>query len=470
MNQPKTPSELLDLLPPQDLESEKCVLGSILADSSVLDDVATLLDPKDFYADANQRIYSHLLAMRESGSAIDVKLLLAKLKDSGDFDRVGGVQYLAEVVNSVAVAAHAAHYATIVTTKANYRRLIHAATEALRRAYAAMDPPIEIANYLESALAEIADGDRRMDPVEVRDGLVKMLAMVEEIAKRKKSAGILTGLQRVDEIMGGFFPAELTILANRPGQGKTALAGQIVEHVSLHGHLVLFASLEMTCTELLLRQVCSISGVNSKLIRRGEINDQDLASLADAANRLSQGSLVILDHARQGVMEIGRAARRLKRRGLKLLVVDYLQRIHPGDSRSKRYEQIGEIARGLKSIAKELQIPVLCLCMAGRGAEASRRITMADMREGGDIEAEADVIMALTPYTALSAAEQQSLSIPFALQSVPKDSLRLLEFLKNRNSQSGLVWLGQWIPERTRFVWPNATGYSEFDNFSGDDL
>jgi replicative DNA helicase len=457
--------EVLDRVPPQDLDAERAVLGSVVLDTTILDDVAAILRPDDLYADANRRIYHHMLEMYNAERAIDIKLLATRLHDAGELDTVGGLGYLAEVVNSVAVAAHARHYAAIVAKKANYRRIIHAAYAALRDAYEADADPVDIASSLEGQLSEIVEGERSAEPVEIKDALIEMLIHVEEIAKRQKSAGVLTGLQRVDEMMGGLFPGELTILAGRPGQGKTALAGQIMEHASLHGNLCYIASLEMTRTELLLRQTCSISGVNNKLIRRGQITDRDLEMLTEAANAMSPAKMVIQDVPNQSVMDIRRTARRLKRRGLALVVVDYLQRVQPPDRKLKRYEQIGDITKGLKSLAKELKVPVLCLCMAGRGADATKRLTLADLREGGDIEAEADVVIGITPYQSLTSDEKDSIAIPFALQNVPHDSLRLLEYLKNRNSQTGLVWLGEWVPERTRFVWPNATSYSEFSDY-----
>jgi replicative DNA helicase len=430
-------SEILDRLPPQNLDAEKALLGSILCDSRVVDDVSVILHAEDFYADANQKLYHHLLTMHAAAKPIDAMLLVEQLKQAGDFEAVGGAAYLAEVAQSVPYAANAVYYARIVREKATLRDLIHAGTEILRDAYDTILTPEEIVTSAESKISAITTGDYSAKPKAIRDAVVEALDRIEAIRERQQHIGLLTGLESLDSL-GGLFGGELFVLAARPGVGKTAMGCQIAEYVSGRGKLVLLCSLEMSAVEITTRIICSQSGVSSMRIRRGEIDDSDYSPLAAAGNSLGNHALVIDDRPSMTVNDIRREARRLSRQGLSLVIVDYLQRLTPLDRKVQRHEQVGQMTDCLKTLARELNIPVLCLCQLNRASEKEDRPGLHHLRESGSIEQDADVVGIL----------HRNVS---GYRDAENDRAAELLIAKNRNGETG-AFLLTWQPERTRFV------------------
>jgi replicative DNA helicase len=398
-------SELLDRLPPQNLDAEKGVLGSVLLDPALCARVASVIDVGDFYAEAHVKLFRHLLAMHDEGRRIDATLLVDRLKQSGDFEAVGGAAYLADVMHSVAVASHAVQYAEIVRDKARLRSMIHAATEILQACYAAHERPEEIANRAEAILAEVAHGEYSGEPRTSAECCREAVEFIDQIITTGQSGGVMIGLEKFDEDYGGLHPGELTILAARVRIGKTALGRQIARHVGGRGRLVYFASTEMPARDLTLRDLTSLSDVSLKRIRTGKIGGDDRKRLVEAANRLSGANVVTQYRPSMTMREIHRTARRLKKHGLALVVVDYLQRVRPAeeDRRAQRYTQVGNVAGACKTMAGELMVPVLALCQVGREVERGtgkkdgniQRPTLADLRESGDIEAHADNVLFL---------------------------------------------------------------------------
>lgn len=430
-------SEILDRLPPQDLDAERNVLGSIMVSPAVLDDVAAVLRPDAFYSDPHRRIYGAMVAMRDAAQGIDETLLVDRLRQSGELEAAGGIAYLLEISHAVPVSAHAAYYAGIVSRAAKLRGLIHAATDVLRDAYSATDAPEEILDRAEARFAGIDATDQATAPVDLASAASAAILRVQAIRARQRAAGLFTGLPHFDRAIGGLFGGELTILAARPGVGKTSLALQIAHYTAARGRPVYFASLEMSATELSTRLLCGAAGVSSTAIRANTLSDRDTQLLADAAVEVDGAPLWIHDRPGLTVNEIRRAARRMKRRGLELVVVDYLQRLTPDDRSIARHEQVGRMTDGLKSLARELDVPVLCLCQLNRAAEREDHPALHNLRESGSIEQDADMVLFIDRKVGSYAAGED-------------DREADLLVAKNRNGDTCVVRL-HWNARRTRF-------------------
>ena len=395
---PRVSSEILDRLPPQSLEAERGVLGSLLLDPMVCDDVALVLRPVDFYAPAHQTLYRHLLQMHNEGQPIDEMLLVERLKAESDLEAIGGMPYLTEIVLTVPTAANAVYYAEIVRDKATLRSLIHASTEILRDAYDTSFEPRELISRAEEKVFSILEqkGTGELSPL--KDVLMAALDRID--ARLKKGGGIggiETGFTKFDQLTGGLHDGELIILAARPSMGKTALATNIADHVSIKNSLpTLFVSLEMSRLELVERMLCAHGRINGQKLRNGVASAADQRKFVEVANTMNHAPLFIDDSPSRTMTEIAATARRLKRRdGLALVVIDYLQLIEPDNPKDPRQEQVAKIARRLKGLARELKVPVLCLAQLNRQAEQTRdnKPRMSHLRESGAIEQDADVVM-----------------------------------------------------------------------------
>jgi len=399
----EAPEKLLDALPPQNLDAERCVLGGLLLDSSRRDEVLAILKPTDFYTDAHAKLFGHLAAMHNDNRPIDVKLLVERLRQAGDLEAIGGMTFLAEVAHAIPVTRHVVRYAEIVREKSTRRKILRAAAAMLD---AANDPTAEVEGIVskcEGELQQVATGEYVGEPVEFAEALHAACADVDEIIVREQSAGVMIGLENFDLATGGLFPGELTILAARPSIGKTSLALQVAKHVALKGRRAYVASLEMRTTELALRMLCGESGVSLARVRSAKLDQADRTDLAEATAVLGNMPIVLHDRAGLTVQDIRRACRRLAAdKPLSLVVVDYLQRVTPADKRRDRHLQVGQIAWDLKAMALELQVPVLCLCQLSRAAEERNRKTghvneprMSHLKESGDLEQDADVVLLL---------------------------------------------------------------------------
>lgn len=383
-----------DRTPPHDAAAERGVVGSILIDPRRLDEVAGIIQASDFHNDALATLYRHLREMSDAVQVIDVELLTDRLRRSGDLATIGGTAFLAELLQSVPVAAHAVHYAKIVARDSRKRQIIRTATVMLSDAYDLKADPDEVLSAAESALANIKTGIYENAPVSMYDAVVKAMTEIDGILKRKRTPGVMIGLPEFDEEIGGVFPGELTILAARPAQGKTSLGLQWAVHCAARGRRTYFATLEMAATELALKQLSTEAGVSSQRIRSGRITEDDRKYLADAAGRVALKNLVLHDWPEIRPFDIQRAARRID---AEIIFADYLQCITPPDGKKKRYEQVGDISRQLKIIARQMQIPVVACCQIGRQADqrTDSRPKLSDLRESGNIEQDADVVLML---------------------------------------------------------------------------
>jgi replicative DNA helicase len=457
-------SELLDRLPPQSLDAERAVLGSVLLNPVMCDDVALILRPDDFYADPNRILFSHMLAMHDAGRRLDMMLLVESLKAAGDFESVGGSAYLAEVAHAVPVAAHAVDYAEIVRDKAQLRRLIHTTTLVLRDAY---DPTIEpraLLNTAEERIFALNDERRSDDVINMRDLMFAAFEKIDHRLQHGGATGKPTGFIDLDRLTGGLHDSELWILAARPSMGKTALATNIAEYVSMEGkHPTLFVSLEMSRLELAQRMLCSRGRINGNKFRGGFLSGQDREELVKASSELSEAPLFVDDTPSRTVTEIASVARRLKRRcgALGLVVIDYLQLIEPDNPKDPRQEQVAKIARQLKGLARRLELPVLCLAQLNRQADATggSRPKLSHLRESGAIEQDADLVMFVhRDDYGLTREEAQNQQVAGQAEVI---------VAKQRNGPTDDVKL-HWFHEYTRFESATRQQIDEFTPFSGE--
>ncbi|GAF74533.1 unnamed protein product, partial [marine sediment metagenome] len=336
--------------------------------------------------------------MHEAGKRIDVTLLVDRLKTAGDYEAIGGAAYLAECGSSVATAANATYYAKILHDKATLRNLIEASTDILRDAYDQSIEPRELLAQAESRVFGILEQKGGVNIASISQVLHDAMDRIDaRMRDDQVLGGVESGLTELDNLLGGMHNSELLILAARPSMGKTALALNIAEHASLSTNVsTLFVSLEMSSLELADRMLCSAARVDSQRLRNGTLSQEERHKLVEKAGQLSQAPLFIDDSPSRTMTEIAATARRLKRKdNLGLILIDYLQLIEPEDSNAPRQEQVARIARRLKGMARELDVPVVCLAQLNRQAEATKdnRPRLSHLRESGAIEQDADVVM-----------------------------------------------------------------------------
>jgi len=392
-----------DRLPPQNLEAEKSVLGSILLDNDVLHEIIAVLGVADFYRDAHQVIYQAIRDLYDQGKGIDAVTLADDLIRRDQFQKIGGDETLREIVDFVPHAANAKYYAQIVREKSISRQLIDSATEIIRDGYSNQYTAQDLLEAAERKIFGIAEEQIQGDTLELKDVVTQAM---DRIALRAESGGhavtgIATGLIDVDDITGGFQPGQLIILAARPSMGKTAMALNICEHAAIELKVpVLFVSLEMGHLEIAERLLCSRSRVDGYKLRTGMgLGNREMTQLGKAFSELSAGGQVFIDDtAARNMLQVTASARRLKlRKEIGMIVVDYIQLVESEESRDSRQEQIAKISRRLKTLARELEVPVVALSQLNRAVEnrEDRRPRMADLRESGAIEQDADIVLLL---------------------------------------------------------------------------
>jgi replicative DNA helicase len=388
-------------LPPQSQEAERSVLGSILRDNDIIDDITPkLVDADHFYADSHQKIFLAMRALQDKKAPIDLITLAEELRQRGQIEDVGGYGYLGELWDAAPTAAHAAYYAQMVRERAILRRLIHSATEILRDAYDQAQAPAELLNTAERRILEVAERGIGEDAVTLSDAIK---AAYDRIDKRQSSfglssSGVSTGFRDLDEITAGLQDSEVIIIAARPSVGKTSFALAIARNVILHGHGVFFVSLEQSKIEIAERLLCCQARVDSHRLRKGSLSGEDIERLTDAGGELAKTQLFIDDSPAQTMLRIAANARRLrKRQDIKLVIIDYLQLIEPENRRDPRQEQVAQTSRRLKFLAKELNIPIVALAQVNRSSEdrQDHRPRLADLRESGSIEQDADTVLLL---------------------------------------------------------------------------
>jgi replicative DNA helicase len=382
---------------PRNLDAERSVLGAILLENHSLNAAIEKLKSEDFFLDQHRRIFERMIELGEAQHAIDLVTLTEELHRRGELEAAGGAAYLAQLVDGVPRIVNVDHYARIVKEKAILRNLIHAAHAIQQQALDADDEADTILDRAESLIFELAEARIRAGLVGVKDLVRDNYERLERIfSEGRRVTGLATGYTQLDNQTAGLQPSELMILASRPSMGKTSLALNIAENVALgkREHVAIF-SLEMSKESLLLRLLSSEARVDAHKFRTGHMGKDDWRRITDSLGRLAEAPLWIDDSASATVTEMGAKARRLKRdKGLSLVIVDYLQLIAARGRFGNRTEEVSSISRALKGLAKELKVPVLVLSQLTRAPERDeRRPQLADLRESGAIEQDADVVL-----------------------------------------------------------------------------
>jgi replicative DNA helicase len=382
---------------PSNIDAEKSILGAILLDNNVLNTAIESLKAEDFFLPHHRHIYTQMIVLGESQRAIDFVTLTEELQRRGELEASGGAPYLASLVDGMPRVSNVEHYAHIVKEKALLRNLIHATHNIQQSAMEGEAGADEILDNAESSIFALAEDRVKAGLISIKDIVRDNFERLEKIFREGKSVtGISTGYGELDKLLSGLQPSELIILAARPSQGKTALALNLAENIAIRGNLpVAVFSLEMSKESLLQRLVASVAQIDAHKFRSGHLSRDDWRKMTEVLGSISQAPLWIDDAGSTSVLEIGAKARRLKRdKGLSLLVVDYLQLITGRGRFSSRQEEVSSISRGLKGLAKELQIPVLVLSQLTRAPEREERgPQLSDLRESGAIEQDADVVM-----------------------------------------------------------------------------
>jgi len=380
----------LHKLPPQNLEAEQSVLGGILLDNPALNTVLEALTPADFYSDAHRKIFKAIIDLSERSEPCDLITLSNILKDQKRIDQVGGTAYLASLVDNVASAANISYYVKIIKEKSVLRRLIGSATEILNKSYDAGMDVDDILDEAEHAIFEISENKIRPAFHPIREIIRESFKTIERLYDKKELiTGVATGFEKLDELTSGLQNSDLIIIAGRPSMGKTAFALNIAQYAALEaGVPVAIFSLEMAREQLATRMLSAEARVDSQRLRKGFLGETDWPKLTTAAGRLSDAPIYIDDTPAITVMEMKAKSRRLKAdAGLGLVVLDYLQLMRGSSFKDSREQEISEISRSLKALAKELSLPVIALSQLNRKVEdrTNRRPQMADLRESGAI-------------------------------------------------------------------------------------
>jgi replicative DNA helicase len=389
----------VDRLPPHSRDAERSVLGSMLRENGVIGDVLQIVREDNFYADAHQKIFKAVIALYDRGHPVDLVMLAELLKEQKYIEDVGGYPYLGELWDAAPTAANAEYYARIVRDKAIVRNLIHAGTEILRDAYDQVQPAEELLEGAERKILDIAEMGITGQTYTMAQALTEAYDRIDTRQQRDQLSisGLPTGFIDLDNLTAGLQNSELIILAARPSIGKTALALNIARHVAVEEQQPVFVvSLEQSRIELAERLLCSQARVDSHRLRKGHLSSEDMHKLIEAGGTLRNAKLFIDDTPGQGMLRIAANARRLKlRQAIKLVVIDYLQLIEPDNRRDSRQEQVANISRRLKFLARELQIPVMALAQVNRSSEdrQDHRPRLADLRESGSLEQDADTVM-----------------------------------------------------------------------------
>ncbi len=425
-------------LPPQNIEAEQSLLGALLIDRDAIIKVSEILSPTDFYrTEQHGSIFSAMQSLFERRDPIDLVTLTDELKKLGLFDKVGGSAYLTTLVNMVPTAAHIEQYARIVKEHAVRRRIITQSTKLVEQAYDEGEPVNELLEQAESGIFAISQEHIKRDFTQIKDALTESFDRLDELQKTSgKLRGVPTGFKDLDNKLAGMQNSNLIILAGRPGTGKTSFALNIAQHVAVNANMpVGIFSLEMSQEELVDRLLVGQADIDAWKLKTGRLDEKDFDRLSNAMGELAEAPLFIDDTPGINISEMRTKARRLQmEHGLKLLVVDYLQLIH-GRNLENRVQEVSEISQALKNLARELKIPVVALSQLSRAVEVrgTRKPQLADLRESGAIEQDADVVM-------------------FLYKSDPEEHPEqvVLDVQKHRNGAPGEIQL-IFKGERTKF-------------------
>ncbi len=395
-------NNITDKLPPQNIEAEQSFLGSIMLDKNAIIKIADLVSPADFYREIHKYIYEAILALYERREPIDMLSLSNILNERKILEQIGGSSYLSSLVNKVPSAAHIVHYAKIIQKKATLRRLIAAASEIINLGYQEEEDTDKLLDESEQKIFNVSQKFIKQDFIAIKPILGEAFDRIDELHKHSGTLrGLPTGYFALDNILAGLQKSDLVILAARPSFGKTTLALDIARHVATKGKTpVGIFSLEMSKEQLVDRLICAEANIDLWKLRTGHLSsdgeDDDFSRIGQAMAVLSEAPIFIDDAGSSNIMEMRTMARRLQaEHKLGLIIIDYLQLMEGRNSRENRVQEISEISRSLKGLARELNIPVIALSQLSRAVESRDDHTprLSDLRESGSIEQDADVVM-----------------------------------------------------------------------------
>ena len=394
-------------VPPQNIEAEQAVLGAMLIDKEAIAKATEVLSADDFYREAHRVIFSAMLELYNKNEAVDMVTVTEILKRDNKLEDIGGIAYITSLANVVLTAANVKYHAEIVAEKSVLRQLVRVSTEIAAMGYEANEDVGTLLDTAESRILEISNRKKKNDFTAINDILMDSVQSIESLLQNKGGlTGLPAGFADLDKLTSGLHPSDFIILAARPSMGKTALALNIVQNVALRAHKVIggeprsvaFFSLEMSKEQLVNRMLCAEAGIDSQRLRVGEMRDEDWKHLWDACDTMSRAKIYIDDTAGITAMDMRSRARRLKaEHGLDLIVVDYLQLMQGSGKRNNsgdRQQEVSEISRSLKALARELDVPVLALSQLSRSVESRqvKRPMLSDLRESGSLEQDADIV------------------------------------------------------------------------------
>lgn len=430
-------------LPPQNIEAEQSLLGCLLIDHEAMIRIADRLRPEDFYREAHQKIYEVMIELFERHDPIDILAVGNRLEERGFLSTVGGRAYLVELSNSEPTSANVMHYAEIVQKKATLRRLLQTAAEISRMGYNEEEDVDTTLDQAEQVLFQVSEKYNKNTFISIRSVLHDAFDRIDELHKeRGKLRGISSGFKELDNLLAGFQRSDLIVLAARPSVGKTSLALDIARHIGVNAKIPIgFFSLEMSKEQLVDRMICAQAGVDLWKLRTGRLSDRedDFPRIGQALGELSEAPIFIDDSAMLNVMQLRTKARRLKtENGLGMIMVDYLQlmegRTYKGSD--NRVQEVSEISRGLKQIAKELDVPVLALAQLSRAVEQNKPAIphLSHLRDSGSIEQDADVVLFIYRKSADRNYQQEDLA-------PDEKNIAEIHIAKHRNGPTGKVKL-----------------------------
>ena len=430
----------LGKVPPHDLEAEQAIIGSMLTDRDAVISAIEILKEEDFYREDNKAIYTAILNLYNRAEPIDIITLKSELKSMGKFEQVGGLEYLAELPEKVPTTANAMKYIKIVEEKSTLRRLIKTANEIIELGYSPTEDVEDIMEGAEKKIFNIMQEKNQKGYAPIKDVLVESFTKLEELYNRKQHiTGVPSGFTELDYRTAGFHGSELILIAARPAMGKTAFALNIATNAAVKANVpVAVFSLEMSKEQLVNRILCSESMVDSNKVRTGKLEEDDWTKLAGAIGPLSEAEIFIDDTPGINITEIRAKCRKLKlEKNIGMVVIDYLQLIQGSNKRGgSREQEISEISRSLKILAKELDVPVIALSQLSRAAEQrpDHRPMLSDLRESGAIEQDADIVMFLYRDD-------------YYNEDSPEKNVAEVIIAKQRAGSTGtvkLVWLGNY--------------------------
>ncbi|NQU95298.1 MAG: replicative DNA helicase [Candidatus Omnitrophica bacterium] len=392
--------EFINKVPPQSIEAEIAVLGSMLLDKEAIDHAIELLDEPSFYKTAHAKIYSTIIKLYDKNKAVDIVTLVEELRNSGVLDEVGGPAYIASITSSIPTSANVEHYARIVREKAILRNLISTATQIVSESYDATSSVDTLLDKAERMIFDITTNKVETESSSIKDIIKSSIETIDNLYQRKESiTGVATGFHDFDVMTAGLQKSDLIIMAGRPSMGKSALVSCIAEHIGVvEKKPIAFFSLEMAKSQLVQRMLCSHARVDAHKVRTGFLSQSDWPKLVTAAGKLSETRIFIDDTPGISVLELRAKARRLKsQHDIELIVVDYLQLMQGPSGSENRQQEISEISRSLKALARELNVPLIAVSQLSRAVEqrSDRRPQLSDLRESGAIEQDADLVVLL---------------------------------------------------------------------------